>query len=124
MRILSTAVHAKFGRTPKLLLFIISSDATNVTQWSDRQVHPFYLALGNDTADVRNSVIGRQPIGYLEKIPGTLVSCILPPFSCFFAGITTKKSTHPFLNTYIWQQAAYILYSTLMATQTTGSSLA
>lgn len=118
MRILTAAVYARFGRVPKLLLLIISSDAANVTHWSDRQVHPWYLAIGNDSANVRNSVIGKQPIAYLEKIPGTL-SCFIS-LALFHTGITTKKNKRPFLNTYIWQQAARILFSSLIATQHSG----
>lgn len=73
MRQLYASVVEKFGVAPMILLIILSSDATNITSWSGRQAHPWYIACGNDPAVVRNSVEGKQVVGYLEKLPGTLL---------------------------------------------------
>jgi hypothetical protein len=69
MENVANEVNEKFDTNPAMLALIVCSDATNVTTWSDRQVHPFYLACANDTPDVRNSAAGKQVIGYLEKLP-------------------------------------------------------
>lgn len=55
---------------PHIVLLLLCSDATNVTHWNGRSVHPWYLACGNDPVVVRNKHSSKVVVGYLEKLHG------------------------------------------------------